>query len=394
MNKNNKISRRDFLKSLATVGAAGLLSWQKKSTPAAASPGITNDNSLYMPLVRKKSPQFGSRVIHIHNQDATNWQGQTDYWSYVIQTEVDEMVNRGLTELTGTTTISDAWRALIPDYQPGQKIAIKVNFNNTWKCSSTNGVIDALIHPVNSIVSGLDHIGVARGDIRVYDAIRYVPTRFASAGLPGISYFDRSTAGSCQNNAGFSSTDPSANILFSPPPGIHTPEPAKLTDVLIDSTYLINIPIMKRHVYGVTLGFKNHFGSVDNPSGMHSQISWDFANYSTIYNPLVDLNNNPHIRIKTILTVGDGLFAAKMFNEAPQTWSTFGDHIPNSLFFSTDPVAIDCVMYDFLVAEMPGINPEACRYQQLAGEAGLGLYERGDPWGSGYQRIPYQKITL
>lgn len=30
---------------------------------------------------------------------------------------------------------------------------------------------------------------------------------------------------------------------------------------------------------------------------------------------------------------------------------TFGNKPPNSLFFATDPVAIDCVMYDFLDAE-------------------------------------------
>jgi len=67
----------------------------------------------------------------------------------------------------------------------------------------------------------------------------------------------------------------------------------------------------------------------------------------------VDIYRSQHIGPKTVLTVGDGLFAAIDFNSAPQTWTTFGDQLPNSLFFSVDPVAIDCVMHDFVLAQ-PG----------------------------------------
>ena len=40
---------------------------------------------------------------------------------------------------------------------------------------------------------------------------------------------------------------------------------------------------------------------------------------------------------------------------------------------------------------------QACRQVRtatcsLAGQAGLGVYERGDPWGSGYHQISYQRI--
>jgi uncharacterized protein (DUF362 family) len=47
-----------------------------------------------------------------------------------------------------------------------------------------------------------------------------------------------------------------------------------VTDVLRNAT-LINMPIMKggHPIAGVTLGFKNHFGTIDNPGGLHTYIN-------------------------------------------------------------------------------------------------------------------------
>jgi hypothetical protein len=74
-------------------------------------------------------------------------------------------------------------------------------------------------------------------------------------------------------------------------------------------------------------------------------------------------------------------------------WSTFGGRAPNSLFFSCDSVAVDCVMCDLLRAEW-GLNEAAYDYLRLAQERGLGTFERGDPWGSGYNVLGYTLVTL
>ncbi len=95
-----------------------------------------------------------------------------------------------------------------------------------------------------------------------------------------------------------------------------------------------------------------------------------------------------------MLTIGDGLFGDRINNlSVPQRWRTFGNAAPNSPFFSRDPVAIDCVMADFLRVES-GETPSANDYLRLAAEAGLGVYERGDPWGSGYSWIVYERVNL
>ena len=126
------------------------------------------------------------------------------------------------------------------------------------------------------------------------------------------------------------------------------PPATRVTDLLVAARYLINMPIMKRHgKAGVSLAFKNHFGSIDNVLGVHPYVSLGLYTDSD-YHPLVDLYRNPHIGAKTILTVGDGLFSAGDQEAPPTTWTTFGGRVPNSLFFATDPVAVDCVMCDFL----------------------------------------------
>jgi uncharacterized protein (DUF362 family) len=391
--KSDKLTRRDFIKKAAFAGAGlavsgGLLT----RLDALAQESI----KIYLPLILKAP---SSRVIHVHDSTATYWDfGSNYYGNYVRQEVVNNMVDQGVMALTGAGSVAQAWDTLFKavdadGYQPGQKIAIKVNFNNAFSCNDSDLQIDALIHPVNAIVRGLREMGVAEGDIWVYEAVRRIPNRFVTGCLySGVQFFARE----CCTLALFNSSDPNASVVFSPPSGIPVPSAQKITDVLIEATYLINMPIIKKHdLPGVTLGFKNHLGTINNPGGLHEHIGLSGSYFRADYNPLVDIYQNPHIKDKTILTIGDGLFGGRDSHTWPPTrWTTtFGNQAPNSLFFATDPVAIDCVMCDLLDAEV-GISDEAYYYLQLAAAAGLGVFERGDPWGSGYSTIDYVKIEL
>jgi hypothetical protein len=118
------------------------------------------------------------------------------------------------------------------------------------------------------------------------------------------------------------------------------------------------------------------------------------------YDALVDLNNNPHIRDKTVLVLGDGIYGSRQYQDTPpERWSTFGNASPCSLFFATDPVAIDCVLHDLLKAERVTTQPATSNaYLRLAESAGLGVYEAGNPWqtpyGSGYTKINYLRYDM
>jgi hypothetical protein len=392
---NHQFTRRDILK-VCGVFAGGLAVNRvgiRNEPPQDQDDEVALSPQVYMPIVVNKSPSYRGVVVQVHASGATSWNGQRRYWEHVEQSVVNQMVDHGVVTLTGALNVQDAWRVLLPHYQPGQKIAIKVNFNNCWTCSSTLGVIDALIHPVNAVVASLGQIGVAAEDIFVFDAVRALPSRFTSSGLPGIRYFDRY----CASTAGFSS-NPDAYVPFEPPVGVTMPA-EKITDVVLNADYLINMPIMKggHPLAGVTLGFKNHFGTIHNCAALHDYV--DAVSkppaYDQDYNPMVDFFRNPHIGEKTVLTIGDALFAAKDFNDPPETWNTFGGKVPNSLFFSTDPVAVDCVMHDLIAAELGDqLTPAANRYLALAGNAGLGIYESVNPWAGSYSQIQYKKIEL
>jgi uncharacterized protein (DUF362 family) len=304
------------------------------------------------------------------------------------------MMDLGLMELAGQTSVAGAWSVLLPGYVPGQKVAIKVNLNNA-SCQDTDNRIDALIEPVNALIASLVTAGVQATDIWVYDALRPMPARFYGRRLhTQARFFD--SQGCADETATFDRVHASLQVAFSHP-AVQTER--WLTDLLYHATYLINMPLLKKHgFHPVTLGFKNHFGSVDPIRGdgddnLHAHISPSSSVYSADHSPLVDINANPNIAGKTILTVADALFAAASANGKPLPWETFGNHAPSSLLFSSDPVAIDCVMCDLLRAEW-GLDEAAYDYLRLAQEQGLGTFERGDPWGSGYAGIEYVRVGV
>lgn len=412
MNKptTSTMNRRQFLKTLlagtlATAAGVGHRSIAFGNSTRQVEP----PRPVYLPMVGNASTAVGNRplVVHVHAPAVTDWifdrsryygRTQAPGVQGVSQAVVDAMLDQGVTALFGlpVTAIAEAWRRLTPDYVPGKRIAIKINLNNSFDCSSDTDAIDAIAQPLNAVVRGLKLRGVREQDILAYDAIRWFPSRlYAELAYPEIEIHDRGCRGTPET---FDSSDPDARLQFFPPSG-GLPE-VRLCDTLIEADYLINMPILKGHpLAGVTLGFKNHFGSTDNPSGMHTHTSTSYPDIDH-YNALVDLFSNPHIRYKTALTIGDGIYSSREHQDTPpQPWSTFGGGSPCSLFFATDPVAIDCVMHDLLKAERGSSQPATSgEYLRLAGGAGLGVYESGDPWalpyGSGYTYINYQRIEL
>jgi hypothetical protein len=169
--------------------------------------------------------------------------------------------------------------------------------------------------------------------------------------------------------------------------------------VLVNADYLINMPIMKKHgAAWVTLSFKNHFGSIQDCAALHGYTFPYEDDYTSAYNPLVDIYKNPHFGPKTVLTIGDGLYGSRgAQNSVPQPWTTFGNASPCSLFFSQDPVAIDSVMYDFLEGEA-GVQAHGDDYLALAATAGLGVHEHRaagttnrDEW---YSQIDYRYLDV
>jgi hypothetical protein len=385
---NRPVSRRELLRLTAVLaGGVGFMGLPRIMTlrsidgPHGSAP---------------TAPGVGPRVVHVHSANATSWNFSSGwYGNYVNQNQIDNMVDRGLCELTGRSTVAEAWNALLPGYSAGKGIAIKMNFNNSNGCSDADNVIDGLIEPVNALIRGMKLNGVREQDIWIYDAIRAIPVRFRSrCNYSGVHFVDRE----CAEGASFDSSQSDASVVFAN----SNLKARHLADVLINATYLINMPIIKDHgISGVTLGFKNHFGSIQYVMGAGADNLHDFIEpgnsvYRANYSPIVEINANPHIRNKTVLIVGDGLFGGLgNTNVVPSRWQTFGNAASNSLLFATDPVAMDCVMMDVLYAEPtdhPYQGAGSDDYLKLAAAAGLGVFEHGQPWGSGYGLIDYRRV--
>lgn len=408
MTKDTRFTRSVFLKYLFTTAAG--LGLAQLGTAQARKQQQGTASLLYLPLVMQGSgePTLRGRVIHMHAPNVTNWDfnsslyyGRTQSPGVVgvNQGVVDAMVDRGVTELVGMplSAVVEAWKALLPNYTAGQVVAIKVNLNNSFSCATSGAAADAIAQPINAVVRGLKLRGVRYQDIVVYDAIRAFPDRvYQELTDQNIQIHDSS--GCHGSMTTFNSSDPHAVIQFYPPSG--SLDTTRVSDSLINAAYLINMPIMKGHsLAGVTLGFKNHFGTTNDPGHMHDYVSTSYRQID-VYDALVDLYSNPHIRDKTVLTIGDGIYGSRQTQgSSPTPWATFGNQAPCSLFFSADPVAVDCVMHDLLKAERTSAQPGTSNsYLNLAANAGLGLFESGDPWqlpyGAGYSKISYKRIEL
>ena len=252
----------------------------------------------------------------MHALSATSWAGQTDYWNYVNQSIVNDMVDQGMMALTGTPTVAAAWRTLLPDYQPGQGIAIKVNFNNSLTCNNTSSAIDGIIEPVNAIASGLQRIGVRTEDIWVYDAVRALPDHFVSDGLAGIRYFDGSYQGNCRSPAGFEEqrSDSVGDVHAA---GGNAGAVGDAGDGRVGQRAVRDQPADPEEPFVCwgDLGVQEPLGVDQNPNIFHRYIfvrcPEQAPYFSTLYSPLVDLYRNAHVGGKTVLTIGDGLFGCK-----------------------------------------------------------------------------------
>ncbi len=320
------------------------------------------------------------RVVWVWDSDATE-ENLNGYWwlkQNNNQQVIDQMVSEGIKNLAGAETEDEAWEILFKhfnlvngngekDYQTGEKIAIKLNFNNCYQIFSyftKDNDRDASPYVVKAILRQLIYyIGVEQKDITLYDASRPIPNWFYRRVLykefpasplipefPNIHYEDAYGL-----MPGREKVKPTPDkIYFADGTGLYRTLPS----CVVDADYIINVPLLKRHPidFGVTFSAKNLFGTWIEPvSAVHEYHRSAFIEGNAA--PQTDLLAHDHIGGKTILYIGDGTFPTKIDHRTIGKFEMypFNNDWTNSLFFSQDPVAIDSVMYDFLHTE--GTNP-------------------------------------
>ncbi len=288
------------------------------------------------------------------------------------------MFSDGIKNLAGAETEEKAWESLFKhfnfvhgngekDYQPGEKIAIKINLNNCYSIFSyflKDNDRDANPFVVKALLRHLIYfVGVDQKDITIYDASRVIPNwfyrrvyykEFPASPLipefPDIHYVDASGL-----MLGRKKVKPTPEkIYFADGKGLYRTLPS----CVVDADYIINMPLLKRHPIqdGITLSGKNFFGTWIEPVvDIHDYHKSAFIKGNPA--PQTDLLAHKDVGGKTILYIGDGTFPTKIDHKTIDRFEMypFNNDWTNSLFFSQDPVAIDSVMFDFLHTE--GTNP-------------------------------------
>ena len=324
---------------------------------------------------------FPGRVVWDQDFNAAKWDGQTGNWwddANVNQAEVDKMFSQSLQSLTGTKTDAAAWEKLFRNfnsthgrtergYQKGEKLVIKINVNGDGKPGPWVDAGHPSPQALYAMVRQLIEVAGVPGDcITLTDPSRKIKNELiskikANAGAEFQKVKMADDAGGAEPWHSVAKPDTNAPVHFQMPDGkdlaLYLPQD------FTDATYLIDYGVIRPHrVFGLTLCFKNHFGSVYdpgqnkfNPSKLHAFALW---NYPTPYqhgqcNGLVSLLGHRNVGGKTVLYFADGLYTAPNQGDTSKVvrWSTQGNHWFSSLIMSQDPVAMDSVAMDLISTE-------------------------------------------
>lgn len=296
-----QMNRREFMKT-AAAGAAGLA---LMGLPSGKSEAV------------EKYPHWGEAVV-IRDEGASKG-------PIVNGKVVQEMLEEAIKVLTN----GGGWQSLIPSYQPGEIVGIKVNAQ-VPKISTQPRVVAAIIH-------GLVGIGIPKDKIVVWDCnasslwgsgMTQLPADFSGVRVVATDRlddpFDQSKIMDIQGN------------------------PAHLSRLLTQAAHLINVPVLKNHVEaGITFALKNHVGSAGkenkyrqklfhNPIDEKNPLHKAWGRGFPIAERIALINTAPDIKNKTRLIVGDAVFG--VYRMGPVAEPEF---VYNGLIVGTDPVAVD-----------------------------------------------------
>lgn len=434
------MNRRSFFTGAAAGvlggGAAGWFGSQRRTAMPAASeaPAIEVAPAVEVappqsapvlaqaPISTTTSGKFGlpgpfrGRVIEVNRPgvvDVDNSGAKPAYTRH--QDVVKAMVERGMRELVGTDEVVEAWKYF---FSSGDRVGIKVVPNGfPLAMSSTEIVLE--------VIAGLESAGVRRRDMLVFDRYReeFARCDYVDRLPDGVAWDSSTGPGSSQIAIDGQPVSGGAKVgnvsgydrdvwreLSYAEPGFAQDDDRRFRSHLsnIVSTKvdkIVCIPVLKDHgSAGITITLKNmSHGFVNNVARSH------IAPSNTCETFIPEMVSLPQIREKAVLQIIDGLVGVYHGGPFPGlTWAH------ESLFFATDPVAMDRIGWEILDAQRAkvglasvarmgteGINggevngvqikQEAFhirqpQYIQLAATLGLGEFDR--------EKIDYQTIDL
>jgi hypothetical protein len=136
-------------------------------------------------------------------------------------------------------------------------------------------------------------------------------------------------------------------------------------------TKIINVPVFKNTGNGISMATKNlGYAAICNTGRLHNRLFFDVCTEVLAF---------PVIRDKLVLNITDGLRG--QYDGGPDANSKF-IYDYNTLFFATDPFALDMVCHNLLVEKRKSMNvkinehPRFTDYLRYAQKLGLGLTDK------------------
>jgi hypothetical protein len=316
---------------------------------------------------------FPGRVTWVFDPKVATWDGSNKYWwdeKSTSQVEADKMLKNVLKSLSGKENEARAWDALFRNfnsekkkatagYTLNQKIAVKINQNNTKSHADTTG-LDGTPQLIYALIASLTkEAGVPQKNITIFDASRFITDNIFNKchkDFPEVLFVDNEGG-----NGRIKSTYVDKAISYSVDNGKLA---TGLATCAVEADYLINIALLKGHIgQGVTLCGKNFYGatSIDRSwrKNAHDNFNQDPQGKDK-YMTFTDFLGHKDLGGKTLLFLIDGFYGARSQDGPPllkDKWrmAPFNNRWCSSLFASQDGVAVDAVGIDFLRAEWPDL---------------------------------------
>jgi hypothetical protein len=377
------VNRRDLLK----LGAgAGLLLgrptlWaqdaQKPQPPPRPKTNI--DEALRVPKTSHSLPgPYPGRVVQVMDTESIREnQVQADV--------VKKMFAKGIMQLTGMDMKESFGRL----FDKKDVVGIKVN-------PVGPGIIATHLEVIDAVVAWLEENGIDRRRMVIWDRFDYMlkdagftPERFPGIRIEGLQTMDEAAAeGKSSDNSRWLKADGthvSADLFdrsvyyWADVEG--DKEPAYLNQHVFNERYsyfgklltqrlskIINIPVFKNTGNGISMATKNiGYGAICNTARLHRPLFFDVCTEVLAF---------PVIRDKMVLNITDGLRG--QYDGGPGPAAQFG-YDYHSLFFATDPFALDSVCHRLLVDKRKAMqvkvneHPRFTDYLRYAERLGLGV---------------------
>jgi len=376
----NLMYRRKFFKSLS-AGSLGILipSFIKAAQPVVSHlrddiPATNIADARAIPRSKDSMPgKYPGRVIQVLRKASVK-DGKPD------PAVVYDMLEWSMKKLTGATNLRDSWRQFV---DTNDIIGLKVNPVAGKMLTTSHAVTQAVIRQ-------LEEAGISRARMVIWDRreMGLHETGYTEENYPGIKI----TGTECEDAAdGYYTPDGKLyseeridknHYFYADVDGQYDAETmpfmvnggkySYFSKICTEQvTKIINLPILKNAGTSVTLCMKNlAYGTLTNTGRLHEKLWHETSAYACAFPPLRD---------KTVLNIVDGLIGC--YDGGPAANPQFICEY-NSILVGTDPVAVDRIGYDIVIAKrieegrQKEERPGATRFLELAQELQLGVADK------------------